>query len=153
MPTSLRRILLAAALVPLSAVPVSAQRCLPLPQKLTAPLIRAALKTGKAQVCRKVPVYTQTRSIGLENLRVCLERATIRLSGAVAIVCAAPKAPAAASISETIDFAGAFDLRRCALRELRVTPRSAMGKTMAAGLNLEARLRNRIDSKLELFCR
>ena len=78
----------------------------------------------------------------------------ISISGAVAVSCAAPSgALVAGSIDETLDYDGIFDIRRCRLREVQVTPRSAMGKVVVSGLDLEAKLQQRGNRRLAMFCR
>ena len=134
--------------------PVQAQTCLPLLNKMTRPLVKEALKRGRKRVCAKVPQFTQTRSVDLQGLKVCFERGGISISGAVAVTCAAPSgALVAGAIDETLDFDGIFDIRRCRLRDVQVTPRSAMGKVVVSGLDLEAKLQQRVNRRLAMFCR
>jgi predicted lipid carrier protein YhbT len=143
-------------LAPLAILPVpaQAQTCLPLLNKMTRPLVKEALKRGRKRVCAKVPQFTQTRSVDLQGLKVCFERGGISISGAVAVSCAAPSgALFAGSIDETLDFDGIFDIRRCRLRDVQVTPRSAMGKVVVSGLDLETRLQQRVNRRLAMFCR
>ncbi|MCC2099223.1 MAG: hypothetical protein KDJ29_20200 [Hyphomicrobiales bacterium] len=134
--------------------PVRAQTCLPMLNKLTRPLVKQVLMLGRKKACAKVPQFTRTKSIDLQRLRVCLEAGGISMEGVVVVACSTPpEAAISGSLEETVDFAGVFDIRRCRLRDVEVVPRSAMGKIVAGSLELEARLRAKVNRRLVMFCR
>lgn len=134
--------------------PASAQACLPLLNKITRPLVKQALRKGQRKVCAKVPRYNKTRSVRLLGLKVCFAARDIILSGSVEVACTAPPVPVLPdTIKETLDFEGYFNIRRCRLQEVRVTPRGTLGQTIVAGLDIEGKLKNRLNRKLGLFCR
>ncbi len=138
----------------LCSQPARAQQCLPMLDKLAKPIVQQALRAGQSRVCRKVPRYSATRAIKLLAIEVCMGAGSITIDGTVEITCGTPAgAILSGQVSETVDFAGDFDLRACALRNVRAEPRSALGKTMAAGLGLQQKLESRLNRQLALFCR
>lgn len=102
---------------------------------------------------RKVTLGLDKTTATVEKLEVCLSRATIDVSGQLAVTCkTSKKAVIPASISEKVSFGARIRTSDCGVENVRIDPHGEVGKIAANLIDAKGTAQKKLNQGLKKAC-